>query len=280
MTVSVNGAELSYTTRGSGPACMVLSAIGTAPYVRQMPPPLTDHLTLVHVDLRGGGQSTGVVADLTFDQLANDLDAVRGALGLGRVAVLGHSILGVLAIEYGRRRPTSVSHVIAVGTPPTGDLEALAAHSRSFFEEDASDARKQRLRDNVASLPPEPSMGLTLLAQTPMRFHDADVDAAPLFEGAVSRPELPMHIMGTLMPAWRIDADPDSLRAPLLLAHGRHDYTVPYVLWDGIPPTLPNATFQIFEQSGHQPFFEEPERFTAVLTRWMADQTSRRPGGG
>ena len=66
MTVSVNGADLSCTTRGSGPACMVLSAIGTEPYVRQMPPPLTDHLTLVHVDLRGGGQSTGVAADLTL----------------------------------------------------------------------------------------------------------------------------------------------------------------------------------------------------------------------
>ena len=88
-----------------------------------------------------------------------------------------------------------------------------------------------------------------------------------------------MHIMGTLLPAWRIDADPDSLQAPLLFAHGRYDYTVPYVVWDGIPPTLPNATFQIFEQSGEQPFFEEPERFTAVLTRWMADQTSRWPGG-
>ena len=49
---------------------------------------------------------------------------------------------------------------------------------------------------------------------------------------------------------------------------------MPYVVWDGIPPTLPNATFRIFERSGHQPFFEEPERFTAVLTRWMAGQTA------
>ena len=170
-----------------------------------------------------------------------------------------------------RAAPESLG--IAVGTPPTGDMAALVARSRSFFEEDASVARKQQLRDNLARLPPQPSMRQTVLAQTPMRFHDADINAAPLFEGAVSTPELLMHIMELLTPAWRIDADPDSLHVPLLLAHGRHDYTVPYVLWDGIPDTLPNATFQIFEHSGHQPFFEEPGQFTAVLTQWMADQT-------
>ena len=60
MTVSVNGADLSCTTRGSGPACMVLSAIGTEPYVRQMPPPLTDHLTLVHVSTCGAAGSRPV----------------------------------------------------------------------------------------------------------------------------------------------------------------------------------------------------------------------------
>ena len=84
-----------------------------------MPEALDDHLQLVFVDLRGGGKSTGNAEDLTFDLLADDLDAVRRALGVERVAVFGHSILGVLAIEYARRRPAHVSHVIAVGTPPS-----------------------------------------------------------------------------------------------------------------------------------------------------------------
>jgi pimeloyl-ACP methyl ester carboxylesterase len=29
---------------------------------------------------------------------------------------------------------------------------------------------------------------------------------------------------------------------------------------------------QIFEQSGHQPFFEEPDRFAETLSNWMASQ--------
>ncbi|KYF85630.1 hypothetical protein BE17_01655 [Sorangium cellulosum] len=78
--------------------------------------------------------------------------------------------------------------------------------------------------------------------------------------------------LGTLAPAWDITADPGSLRVPLLIAHGRHDYTVPYALWDGVVPTLPDATLHLFEQSGHQPFFEEPERFAEVVTGWMSRQ--------
>lgn len=279
MTVAVDGAELYCTVHGSGPVCLVLSAIGTTPYERQMAPQLLNHLTLVYVDLRGGGRSTGRAADLTFDRVAADVDAIRAALGVDRVAVLGHSILGMLALECGRRRPDRVSHVIAVGTPPHGDMKALAARSAAFFEADADDARKRRLQDNLAALPPQPSPGQMLLAQTPMRFHDPAMDAAPLFAGAVSRPELLMRLAGTLAPEWTVTADPGSLTVPVLLTHGRSDYTVPHELWDGIPPALPDATFHLFEKSGHQPFFEEPERFSAAVTEWFAGRAApgRRP---
>ncbi len=269
-TVSVNGAELYYSTRGSGPACLVLSAIGSEPYKRLTPPPLTERLRLVHVDLRGGGRSTGNPADLTFEVLADDLDAVRKELGVDQVAVLGHSILGALAIEYARRRPESVSHVILAGTPPNGDIPSLAAKGAAFFEEDASEDRKQVLRDNLANLPEEASMGESMYAQTPMRFYDARFDAAPLFAEAESNPELLAHIMGTLSPGWSIRAEPSSLRVPIFIALGRHDYVFPHYLWDDVVDTLPNATLRIFEKSGHQPFFEEPAAFADAVSQWMA----------
>lgn len=272
MTVTVDGGELHCAVRGNGPACLVLSAIGTAPYERQMAPQLRDRLTLVYVDLRGGGRSTGRAADLTFDRAAEDVDAIRAALGVDRVALLGHSILGMLALECGRRLPERVSHVILVGTPPHGDMRALGARSAAFFEAHADEARQRRLQENLAALPPEPSPGQALLAQTPMRFHDPTVDAAPLFAGAISRPELLMHIMGTLAPGWTVTADPASLTVPVLLTHGRSDYTVPHELWDGIPESLPDAIYHLFEASGHQPFFEEPEQFADVVTAWIASR--------
>lgn len=270
MIVSVPGAELFYTTRGEGYPCIVLSAIGTKPYERMMPPQLDEHLRLVFVEPRGSGRSTGDPAGLTFDVLADDLEAVRTALGVERIAVLGHSILGTLAIEYGRRRPESVSHVIAVGASPRGDMAWLAAEAARFFEEDASEERKRILRDNLASLPPNAPPGQAMYAQTPMRFFDPHADAASLFAEAQVQPAFFAHLMGTLTPGWDITAEAPPLRAPLLLAHGRFDYTVPWVLWKDLAATLPNTTLRIFEESGHQPFFEEPDRFAAAVAEWMA----------
>ena len=82
--MSVTGAELFYSTRGNGPACLVLSAIGAEPYKRLTPPQLSDQLRLVYVDLRGSGRSTGEPTDLTFDVLAADLEAMRADLAVDR----------------------------------------------------------------------------------------------------------------------------------------------------------------------------------------------------
>jgi proline iminopeptidase len=267
--VSVEGAELHCSTRGTGPVCLFLTGIGTAPYEAQTPPALTDRFRLVYVDLRGSGRSTGEGTDLTFDVLGADLEAVRRDLGLERMAVIGHSTLGLLAIEYGRRCPDSVSHVIAVGTPPIGDMAQVAARGAAFFEEDASQDRKEVLRDNLARLPPDASLMQSLLAQTPLRFFDPRFDAGPLFAEAVPRPQLLRHVMGTLAPTWHVTDGSSSLRVPIFIAQGRYDYVVPYGLWDGIVAQLPTATFCLFEKSGHQPFFEEPDRFAANLVDWM-----------
>lgn len=268
MIVPVQGAELYCSTRGQGPECLFLTGIGTRPYEIQTSQ-LSDRFRFTYVDLRGSGQSTGEPTDLTFDLLAEDLEAVRRALGAERIAVLGHSILSVLAIEYGRRCPDTVSHVITAGAPPYGDMARIAADAKTFWEQDAPDERKQILQDNLSRLPAEAPMMQSLFAQTPMRFFDARLDAAPLFEGTVSRPQLLFHVMGKLAAGWDVTADPGSLRVPLFLAHGRHDYVVPYTLWEGIPEKLPDATFELFERSGHQPFFEEPGRFAERLLDWM-----------
>ncbi|HXO43389.1 MAG TPA: alpha/beta hydrolase [Thermoanaerobaculia bacterium] len=269
MIVSVDHAELFYSIRGQGPACLVLSAIGTRPYEIQMPPQLSERLRLVFVDLRGGGQSTGEPEDLTFERLADDLEAIRADVGVERIAVLGHSMLGALAIEYGRRRPQSVWGVIAVGSPPRGDLAQVAAAAAAFFERDASDERQKVLRDNLARLPAGAPLAEALYARTPMRFFDPRFDAAPLFAGSVLRPKLLQHLMGPLTRDWDLGAVAASYPVPLLVAHGRFDYVVPHFLWQDLAGTIPGATLRIFERSGHQPFCEEPEAFAATIAEWM-----------
>ena len=94
----------------------------------------------------------------------------------------------------------------------------------------------------------------------------------PLFAETEFKPELFQHVLGPLTAAWNVTDDMESLRVPILLAHGRYDYVSPYTMWDGIVGALPDATLHLFERSGHQTFFEEPERFVEVGTRhgWHA----------
>jgi len=270
MIVPVTGAELFCSTRGTGFPCIVPCILGTKPYERMTPAPLSDLFQFIYVDLRGGGKSTGDPAALTFDVLATDLDAVRVHLGFERVAVLGYSIVGALAIEYSRRCPESVSHAIASGTPPTGDIPQMVKAATAYFEAEGSEERKAILKENYARLPPGTPPEQAVFAQTPMRFFDPRFDALPLFAEADFKPRLFEQVLGPLTAAWDVTVDRESLRRPILLSHGRHDYVVPYTMWNGIVETLPDATLHLFERSGHQTFFEEPQRFVEVVRAWMA----------
>lgn len=267
-TVATQGAELFTTTQGRGPACLWLTAIGAGPYEVQAPRPLLDHLQITFVELRGSGRSTGTATDLTFDLLAEDLEAVRRSLGAQKVLVLGHSIIGMLAVEYARRCPASVSGAITAGTPPHGDMVKLMEQAKAFFCEDASEERRKIQQEALARLPPNAPPGAVLMAQSPSRFYDPTTNAAPLYATASPRPELTQHLLAKLSPAWGVTRGP-GLRVPLLLTHGRADYVVPHTLWAPVLPKVPTATFRLFEKSGHQPFFEEPEAFTRAVLDWL-----------
>ncbi|HKO91143.1 MAG TPA: alpha/beta hydrolase, partial [Polyangiaceae bacterium] len=261
MKIPVPGAELHAVAADVAPnqggaeqtPCLVLCNIGSRPFQLQLAA-LAEQLPLVFVDLRGSGQSTGVASELSLDVLAQDLDAVREHLGVSRVALFGHSIVGALAIEAARRLPERVSHVIAVGTPPHADMSRLTASGNAFFEQDASPERKRALARNLAQLPEDPrarTPAQMMLAQTPQRFFDPDFDAASLYAGAQINFAFFAHLLGKLTSGWDVLAGP-ALGVPLFLALGRHDYTVPYTSWNGILEQLPRATLHLFERSGHQ----------------------------
>lgn len=265
----VNGAELHCEARGEGPTCLVLCHLGAKTYEKQIPVALSKQLRLVFVELRGSGRSTGEPSDLSFDVLAEDLDSVRRAYGVERVSVLGHSIVGMLAIEYARRRPESVSHAIVVGTPPHGDMAKLAARANAFFALDASEERKRALRQNLTALPEKASPGEALLASTPQRFFDPHFDAAVLYADTEPSPAFFAHLLGELAPSWSVMAAATALEVPLLIALGRCDYVVPRDAWQGVVERLPRATLEVFDESGHQPFLEEPAAFAKVVLDWM-----------
>ena len=117
--IEINGVRTYYDAYGSGaPVVLVhgLGGTGTDIWKKQIAD-LARDFRVVAYDLRGSGRSEVTPGPYTIELLASDLDALVQALGLGRVALMGHSMGGSIVLEYAATRPDSVRAVVAVGAP-------------------------------------------------------------------------------------------------------------------------------------------------------------------
>src|SRR4051812_42925112 len=118
--VDANGALTYYMTVGHGtPLVIVHGGPGAShdyflPYLM----PLARHNKLVFIDSRGSGKSEKLedVSQYTVENMAEDVDAVRKALGLGKISLLGHSYGGVVVQAYAFKHQANLSHLILAST--------------------------------------------------------------------------------------------------------------------------------------------------------------------
>ncbi len=123
-------------------------------------------------------------------------------------------------------------------------MASLAEKAAAFFEQDASEERKRILRENLAALPAGAPFGRVFLAQTPARFFDARLDAAPLFAEAEMKPAMISHLLGDLTRAWDVTVGADSLRVPIFLAHGATITWFPTFCGMGSPRRFPTRRYR------------------------------------
>ncbi|HEX2542124.1 MAG TPA: alpha/beta hydrolase [Caldimonas sp.] len=100
-----------------------LIAAGLAPAFRVLAP-----------DMRGRGETEIRLAGYSLDDGCADLIALLDELGVGRVAVAGHSFGGLLGIYFAVRHPERVSHLVlldaAAEMHPAAPLMTAAATTR------------------------------------------------------------------------------------------------------------------------------------------------------
>src|SRR5579872_6413274 len=102
--VDAHGVLIYYTTIGRGaPLVIVHGGPGAShdyflPYLL----PLARHNKLIFIDERGSGRSQKLEdpSGYTVENMVEDVEMVRQALGLGKINLLGHSYGGALAQAY------------------------------------------------------------------------------------------------------------------------------------------------------------------------------------
>lgn len=274
-TVPVKGATFPYVIEGTGQPCLVVGS--SIYYPRTFSKKLRQHLRFVFVDLRHFAPSDPSVPpqEITLETYANDIEAVRTQLGLGKVIVLGHSIHGNIALEYARRYPEHVLRVIVIGSPPLG-TGRMSKLREAFWNADASEERKRVLKrnwegmeDRIKSLPATQQFIQTYLLNGPRYWYDSTYDATWLWRDVYLNAPISDHVFGILFQEYDLAQGPRPIATPVFLALGRYDYAVPYTTWNDERRKLAGLSYNLFEKSGHTPQLEEAAEFDRRLMQWL-----------
>lgn len=275
-TVMANGIEFEYFIEGTGRDCLVIGDALTPS--RSLSAALRQHFRFVFLSSRmtTPEEQVGDISNVTMDTLVDDIEQARQTLGLGNVCVLGHSISGILALEYARKYPEHTTHAIMHGTPPFVD-ERTAPAVADFWEANADAERRNALEeswaavppDSLAALPPGEASILEYITNAPRYFHDPSYDPAWLFEGAYWNQPAWDQLFDVIMASYDLGRAP-RVEVPVFLALGRSDFAVPFTMWDGEREKIPNLSYHLFDRSGHYPMLEEQELFDLLLLEWIA----------
>ena len=130
-----------YVEFGKGPPLVVLHGGPGADHTYFLPwlLPLARTHRLIFIDERGSGRSERLqdASQYTVEGDVEDIEAVRVALGLGKISLLGHSCGGVLAEAYALKYQQHLSHLILNSTfASTREMNAVLAREKAQMPAD------------------------------------------------------------------------------------------------------------------------------------------------
>src|SRR2546426_6645700 len=118
--VDANGVMIYYRILGRGEPLLIVHGGPGASHDYFLPYllPLAHHHKLVFIDERGSGRSQKLedLSGYTVENMVEDVEAVRIALRLGKITLLGHSYGGALAQAYALKYQKNLTHLILAST--------------------------------------------------------------------------------------------------------------------------------------------------------------------
>jgi proline iminopeptidase len=226
------------------------------------------HRFVVFYDQRGTGASKHVApgADQSMDSQVADLEAVRAQLGLNTVALVGDSYGGLLAMAYAAAHPEHVARlVLSDSAAPSWssmvhllpqvfpDIEQQDAAEQKRLGSDTDAAARASLRNHFRMIFYSPAKRDAYMA------HMGSLGYEPAVAEAVSKATATLDLTPRLA----------GFRFPTLVITGRYDMNVaPITAWR-MAHAIPGAKIVFFEQSGHLPSYEEPEKYRQVLEAFL-----------
>src|SRR6187551_2213179 len=113
---TIHGYRRAYRIAGSGPAILLIHGIGdNSTTWSTVQSTLAQRFTVIAPDLLGHGKSDKPRADYSVAAYANGMRDLLSVLGIDRVTVVGHSLGGGVAMQFGYQFPQMVDRLVLVG---------------------------------------------------------------------------------------------------------------------------------------------------------------------
>lgn len=275
--VSLNGVRIHYTVRGSGPALIAHSGgPGTDARLWDDLAHIDDFVTIVMIHPRGSGLSGSAEGDAyLLPDYASDVEALRIHLGLDQPILMGWSHGGMAAMQFAFTYPDARSKLILVDTTAflgefLGDIEGAVQEFKNepWFEKSFAALKAEWAGEY------ETDEDMALLWAEEMKFYFKKFDERAEAYHARTK-DLPVHVASLKTfndkEAATMDLRPhlNKIKVPTLVIVGRHDFITNVAMAEEMVKHIPNARLEIFEESGHFPMVEEPEKFYQVIKEFV-----------
>lgn len=248
--------------------------------------PLASDRAIILYDQLDSGRSDapGNQANWTIDRFVSEIDAIRAALNIERLHLLGHSWGGIIANRYAAARPTGLLSLILQGSPPSDSImRASMAQALAALPDGAGAIIAAHDRAGTTN---DPAYGKAMqvfirkhLSRTSIRaIGMAYMEGTPADRGdAVAMAMTGEKINGFDGVLEGFDDTPLMRRitVPTLLLCGEFDIMTPTVT-KALLPLLQQGSFEELPGAGHMAQFDRPDAWRMAVSRFIRKYDARR----
>jgi pimeloyl-ACP methyl ester carboxylesterase len=270
--ITLHGHEVGYRTAGAGPVVLLIHGMaGSSTTWRHVMPALSEKFTLIAPDLIGHGHSDKPSGDYSLGAFASMLRDVLVALGHEHATVVGQSLGGGVAMQFAYQYPERCERLVLVNSGGLGRevnplLRFLSLPGSSAVLRLASAEPIRRTIEDIGGLAarvglqPAPVVAELWRSYTSL----ADDDTRRAFLRTLRAVIDPRG--QTISAANRLHM---AAQVPTLIIWGGADPIIPVEHADAAHSAIPESRLEIFDDVGHYPHCEAPEKFVAVLSEFI-----------
>lgn len=257
-SVEIDGIEIAYQRRGSGPPLLLLTGLGGVgrawgSHIQRF----ADRFTVVVPDHRGTGGSAKPRSGYTIEALAGDMAGLVRHIGLGQAHIVGSSTGGAIGQVMALDHVDTVASLTIVSSwaGPDPYFTSQFAVRRSILLEQGPDAYTR-----ASSL----FLFAPSFAAANPRVVEAWIERAGSHPG---NPEITRQRIDMIL-AHDQRSRLSEITVPTLVMVGDEDICTPPFASQELADSIPRARLEVLP-GGHLIYLERPETFAAVVSSFL-----------